>query len=122
MWWSNFAHFKSFDLPYGLVKRAKVIKIPHYTILLPKLLMRGTLTPMRWFLPRRALICSTTLGSSLNSCLSWFKYYLLNSFIDDIVLGYIVSVLEQIGDEQFDVEEFADIMALHIPGFDTLNR
>lgn len=43
-------------------------------------------------------------------------------FIDDIVLGYIVSVLEQIGDEQFDVEEFADIMALHIPCFDTLNR
>lgn len=45
------------------------------------------------------------------------------SCIDDIVLGYIVSVLEQLGeDEQFDEEEFAEIMDAYIPGFDTINR
>ena len=44
------------------------------------------------------------------------------SCIDDIVLGYIVSVLEQLGeDEQFDEEEFAEIMDAYIPGFDTIN-
>ena len=45
------------------------------------------------------------------------------SSVDDIVLGYIVSVLEQLGeDEQFDVDEFAEIMAAYIPGFDTVNK
>jgi len=45
------------------------------------------------------------------------------SSVDDIVLGYIVSVLKQLGeDEQFDVDEFAEIMAAYIPGFDTVNR
>ncbi|KAJ7337925.1 CUE domain-containing protein 2 [Desmophyllum pertusum] len=45
------------------------------------------------------------------------------SSVDDIVLGYIVSVLEQLGeDEEFDVDEFAEIMAAYIPGFDTDNR
>ncbi|XP_078359701.1 CUE domain-containing protein 2-like isoform X2 [Oculina patagonica] len=45
------------------------------------------------------------------------------SSVDDIVLGYIVSVLEQLGeDEEFDVDEFAEIMAAYIPGFDAVNR
>lgn len=45
------------------------------------------------------------------------------SSVDDIVLGYIVSVLEQLGeDEEFDVDEFVEIMAAYIPGFDTVNR
>lgn len=43
--------------------------------------------------------------------------------IDEIVLGYITSVLEQLGeDEQFDVDEFAEIMAAYIPGFDSLTK
>ena len=46
-----------------------------------------------------------------------------HSSVDDIVLGYIVSVLEQLGEaEQFDVDEFAEIMAAYIPGFDTVNK
>ena len=45
------------------------------------------------------------------------------SSVDDILLGYIVNVLEQLGeDEEFDVDEFADIMAAYIPGFDEVNR
>lgn len=45
------------------------------------------------------------------------------SSVDDIVLGYIESVLEQLGeDEEFDVDEFAEIMAAYIPGFDAVNR
>lgn len=52
----------------------------------------------------------------------WFSVY-HHSSVDDIVLGYIVSVLEQLGeDEQFDVDEFAEIMAAYIPGFDTVNK
>ena len=32
-------------------------------------------------------------------------------------------MLEQLGeDEQFDVDEFAEIMAAYIPGFDTVNK
>ncbi|KAK2565081.1 CUE domain-containing protein 2 [Acropora cervicornis] len=43
--------------------------------------------------------------------------------IDEIVLGYIANVLEQLGeDEQFDVDEFAEIMAAYIPGFDSLTK
>ncbi|PFX28090.1 CUE domain-containing protein 2 [Stylophora pistillata] len=43
--------------------------------------------------------------------------------VDDIVLCYIVNVLEQLGeDEEFDVDEFAEIMAAYIPGFDAVNR
>lgn len=45
------------------------------------------------------------------------------SSIDEIVLGYIANVLEQLGeDEQFDVDEFAEIMAAYIPGFDSLAK
>lgn len=43
--------------------------------------------------------------------------------IDEIVLGYITNVLEQLReDEQFDVDEFAEIMAAYIPGFDSLTK
>lgn len=43
--------------------------------------------------------------------------------IDEIVLGYISNVLEQLReDEQFDVDEFAEIMAAYIPGFDSLTK
>ncbi|XP_015750796.1 PREDICTED: CUE domain-containing protein 2-like, partial [Acropora digitifera] len=45
------------------------------------------------------------------------------SSIDEIVLGYIANVLEQLReDEQFDVDEFAEIMAAYIPGFDSLTK
>ena len=47
----------------------------------------------------------------------------LCSSVDDIVLSYIVNVLEQIGeDEEFGVDDFAEIMAAYIPGFDTVSR
>jgi len=43
--------------------------------------------------------------------------------VDDIVLGYIASVLEELGeDQEFDVDDFAEIMAAYIPGFDTVSR
>jgi len=43
--------------------------------------------------------------------------------VDDIVLGYIASVLEKLGeDQEFDVDDFAEIMAAYIPGFDTVSR
>jgi len=43
--------------------------------------------------------------------------------VDDIVLGYIVNVLEQLGeDQEFDVDDFVEIMAAYIPGFDTVSR
>lgn len=45
------------------------------------------------------------------------------SCVDDIVLGYIASVLEELGeDQEFDVDDFAEIMAAYIPGFDTVSR
>lgn len=45
------------------------------------------------------------------------------SSVDDIVLSYIVNVLEQIGeDQEFGVDDFAEIMAAYIPGFDTVSR
>ena len=35
----------------------------------------------------------------------------------------MANVLEQLGeDEQFDVDEFAEIMAAYIPGFDSLTK
>lgn len=43
--------------------------------------------------------------------------------MDDIVLGYIASVLEELGeDQEFDVDDFAEIMVAYIPGFDTVSR
>lgn len=37
--------------------------------------------------------------------------------MDDIVLGYIASVLEELReDQEFDVDDFAEIMAAYIPG------
>ena len=43
--------------------------------------------------------------------------------MDDIALGYIVSVLEQLGeDQEFDADDFPEIMAAYIPGFDTISR
>lgn len=45
------------------------------------------------------------------------------SSVDDIVLGYIVNVLEQLGeDDEFDVDDFSEIMTAYIPEFDEVNR
>lgn len=45
------------------------------------------------------------------------------SSVDEIVLGYIVSVLEQLGeDQEFDVNDFVEMMAAYIPRFDTVSR
>ena len=46
-----------------------------------------------------------------------------SSLLDDIALDYIVSILEQLGeDDSFDVEEFLEIMMAYIPEFKEVNR
>ena len=43
--------------------------------------------------------------------------------MDEIVLSYIVNVLEQLGeDQEFDVNDFVEMMAAYIPRFDTVPR
>ena len=49
------------------------------------------------------------------------------SDIDDIVLSYIISILEDLGDdgnaeENIDVDQFVEMMDAYIPGFATIER
>lgn len=58
----------------------------------------------------------------------FFKYCLLlfNRTIDDIVLSYVVSILEDVGSdddpESFDVEGFSEVMEAYIPGFGEIDK
>ena len=46
-----------------------------------------------------------------------------NSQLDEIAVDYIVSVLQQLGDdERFDVEEFINVMTAYIPELGDINR
>lgn len=47
--------------------------------------------------------------------------------IDDIVLSYVISILEDLGDdsnaeENIDVDQFAEMMEAYIPGFGNIDR
>ena len=43
--------------------------------------------------------------------------------IDDIVLNYIVGILEDLGTEDcFDVDDFVEMMDAYIPGFTDINK
>ena len=47
--------------------------------------------------------------------------------MDDIVLQYVISILEDLGDSQnaeenIDVDQFIDVMDAYIPGFKELDR
>ena len=45
------------------------------------------------------------------------------SGIDEVLIEYIVNVLEQLGDDEcFDLDEFMEMMAAYIPGFETIKR
>ena len=49
------------------------------------------------------------------------------SAIDEIVLSYMVSILEELGsdasaDDAFDVESFTEMMDAYLPGFAEINR
>jgi hypothetical protein len=49
------------------------------------------------------------------------------SDIDEIVLSYIISILEDLGDdgnaeENIDVDQFIEMMDAYIPGFATIER
>ena len=49
------------------------------------------------------------------------------SDIDDIVLSYVISILEDLGDsenaeENIDVDQFIEVMEAYIPGFGEINR
>ena len=54
------------------------------------------------------------------------KCFVINhshSAIDEVLLQYIVSVLEELGDdESFDLDGFVEMMAAYIPGFETIDR
>ena len=54
-------------------------------------------------------------------------YSILCSGIDEIVLSYMVSILEELGtedslDDVFDVEAFTDMMEAYMPGFAQIDR
>lgn len=52
--------------------------------------------------------------------LTWF-YFFSSSAIDDIVLAYVVGVLEDItSDDEFDVDSFVEMIAAYIPGFEAI--
>ena len=47
--------------------------------------------------------------------------------IDEIVLTYVISILEDLGDnsnaeENIDVDQFVEMMEAYIPGFSSINR
>ena len=47
--------------------------------------------------------------------------------IDEIVLSYVISILEDLGDdsnaeENIDVDQFVEMMEAYIPGFSSINR
>lgn len=50
------------------------------------------------------------------------------SLVDDIIITYMASVLKSLGENptefepSFDVEEFTEMMAAFLPGFDSINR
>ena len=49
------------------------------------------------------------------------------SDIDDVVLQYMVSILEELGnsaasDDLFDVEQFTEMMEAYLPGFQSVDR
>ena len=49
------------------------------------------------------------------------------SNIDEIVLSYVISILEDLGDsdqaeENIDVDQFTEMMDAYIPGFAEINR
>lgn len=49
------------------------------------------------------------------------------SDVDDVVLEYMVSILEELGnsaasDDLFDVEQFTEMMEAYLPGFQAVSR
>ena len=47
--------------------------------------------------------------------------------MDDVVLQYMVSILEELGnsaasDDLFDVEQFTEMMEAYLPGFQAVDR
>ena len=48
------------------------------------------------------------------------------SAVDDIVLSYVFSYVEELGsdtsDDAFDVEEFTEMMEAYLPGFSDVDR
>lgn len=51
----------------------------------------------------------------------------LNRAIDEIVLSYVISILEDLGDDQnaeenIDVDQFTEMMDAYIPGFNSIDR
>jgi len=49
------------------------------------------------------------------------------SDVDDVVLQYMVSILEELGnsaasDDLFDVEQFTEMMEAYLPGFQAVDR
>lgn len=56
--------------------------------------------------------------------IKWCDYF---RDIDEIVLSYVISILEDLGDdsnaeENIDVDQFAEMMEAYIPGFGTIDR
>ena len=46
------------------------------------------------------------------------------SNIDEVVLNYVASVLESLGEEDssFDVDQFIDMISAYVPGFSDISR
>jgi len=49
------------------------------------------------------------------------------SNIDDVLLSYMISILEELGnsdssEELFDVDQFTEMMDAYLPGFQALDR
>lgn len=56
-----------------------------------------------------------------------FSVFTCSSGIDDIVLSYMVGVLEELGSEDiagdaFDLDGFIEMMDAYLPGFSNVNR
>lgn len=64
----------------------------------------------------------------LQSCLSVNNVFLFFiSTLDDVLLSYITGVLEDLGsqeseEENFDVEVFVEMLEAYIPGFSDIDR
>lgn len=71
--------------------------------------------------------CETANNSVYYIQPDYYTYLIFYSAIDEIVLSYVISILEDLGDDKnaednIDVDQFTEMMDAYIPGFCNINR
>ena len=88
---------------------------------------KGTSMRFVYFTQTICSCCSIPPVSCLMSNFAWQSYLFIHSCIDEIVLDYLVSILEHLGsgeatEEDFDVDDFCQMMQAYLPEFDVSDR